>query len=179
MITVSADSIRTTDRHLVTHAQTIAPQAAALVNSRFGALPHVCLILTAEPRRMAQLACQAEFDLVTGVHAVDKFQEERRTRRNARDASGVTVLAGSGALVVINTRMARTADDITVTTVHELVHTHQLNSPAAREQHMAYLRHELGVGKLPRRDVRAYEALIDRRETQARKAEALASQIGL
>lgn len=177
MICVSAEKVSFAHRRLIPHAQTVAGKAYSLVHTRFGALPPVSMVLTSDYRHMAQLSCSAEFALVPGAHPVNKFRHERDTRRELRDCCGVTVLTQDGALIVINLGETRTGENTDVTVVHELVHAHQLVTPAARSQQIAYMQHGFGLHRLPRREVRAYEALIDRRETEARTAERLAAHI--
>ncbi|MEU8892941.1 hypothetical protein [Streptomyces sp. NPDC048442] len=94
-----------------------------------------------------------------------------------RGTYGVTELSPGGIVLVVHLGTVRTVADMNETLTHELVHAHQLSGRAARAAHLAYLRHGYAIEPLPHSTVRAYEALIDRREREACDAEHLASQL--
>lgn len=177
MLTVTSDSVSFFQRRLVKHTESIAPDAARLVADRFGALPAVQLVMVGDVNRWAALAADIELALVP--EASDRMQAAHRrdSRRGRRGKYGITVLGPNGVVIPINLRKARTETDINATVVHELVHAHQLGNDQPRAQHLAYLRHCWNVEKLPRRQVKQYERLIDRREVEAHGAESLASRL--
>lgn len=177
MVTITEERVAFRQRALAKHARTVAADAERLVRSHFGHLPPIKVVLTGDSNHLAKVASQAELDLVPGVPALNKVLGMRKARRNARGVYGVTVLTDPGVLIVVNLTKAATKKDVNEVLVHELTHGHQLGDPASREQQLAYMRHEFDVAKLRRREVRQIEALIERREVEARQAESLASRL--
>ncbi|MDH2393403.1 hypothetical protein QCN29_32495 [Streptomyces sp. HNM0663] len=177
MLTVTSDSVSYFQRRLVKHTESIAPDAARLVAGRFGALPPVQLVMVGDLNRWSALTADTELALIPGVSDRIQAAHRREYRRGRRSRYGITVLGPNGVIIPINLRKARTETDINATVVHELTHAHQLGNTQARAQHIAYLRHCWDVEKLPRRQVKQYERLIDRREVEAHGAETLASRL--
>lgn len=177
MLTVTSDSVGFFQRRLVKHAESIAPDAARLITSRFGALPAVRLVMVGDINRWADLAADTELALVPGVSSRIQAEHRRDVRRGRRHNYGITILGPHGVIIPINLRKSRNERDISETVVHELTHAHQLGNAQARAQHIAYLRHCWDLEKLPRRQVKQYERLIERRETEAHGAESLASRL--
>ncbi|GAA3372196.1 hypothetical protein GCM10017744_102730 [Streptomyces antimycoticus] len=177
MLTISAEHIKPSQRRLVTHTRTIAPQAEQLVRGRFGALPSIHLGLFGDADRWAETTAQAELSLVPETANSIRYQHQQDVWKSRRKRAGITILASAGVAILINLRKLRTPRDINETLVHELTHGYQLGSTQAREEHAAYLRHCWNVAALPRREFKKYERLVNRHETEARNAEALASQL--
>ncbi|MEU5108199.1 hypothetical protein AB0H07_39080 [Streptomyces sp. NPDC021354] len=177
MLTISTEHIKPSQRRLVTHTHTIAPQAEHLVRDRFGTLPPIHLGLFGDANRWAETTAQAQLSLEPGVANSIQYEHQRDVWKSRRKTAGITILAPAGVAILINLRKLRTTRDINETLVHELAHGHQLGSTQAREQHLAYLQHCWNVAALPRREFKRYERLVNRNEAEARKAESLASQL--
>lgn len=177
MISVTDQNVTFLKRGLARHAKKIAPDAERLVRREFGTLPATRVIVTSDPALMAELVTEAHHEMAPGADPRAVAKTLRHNRRRLRDVYGVTVLATDGILVLINLRVARTTQAVNETLTHELVHAYQLADRSAREQHIAYLRYGVGTGRLSRREVRAYESVMDRREDQAHAAEHLASRL--
>ncbi|MDX3230604.1 hypothetical protein [Streptomyces sp. ME19-01-6] len=88
-----------------------------------------------------------------------------------------TALTATGALVAIDTARHRNLRELDRTLIHELAHCVQLNLEGARERHISYLRQQYGITEHFPADEQAYERLIDARERQAERLEALARQL--
>ncbi|GGT54340.1 hypothetical protein GCM10010271_67760 [Streptomyces kurssanovii] len=177
MLTVTSHSVFFFQRRLIKHTESIARDAARLVAGRFGTLPPVQLVMVGDLNHWSALAAETELALAPEVSDRIQAAHRRECRRGRRRKYGITLLGPHGVVIPINLRTARTETDINQTVVHELTHAHQLGNAQARAEHIAYLRHCWDVEKLPRRQVKQYERLIDRREREAHSAESLASRL--
>lgn len=164
-------------RRLQRDVARIAEQAATLVQARCGRLPQVRLTLTHE-RGLAQLAAADDAAFAPGASLLSKVRQARGHRRGARGAFAITVLNPAGGIhIIVNVAQAEAAGELAVTVLHELVHAVQLSAPGARELHIRDIHHAYGVSRWSRREERDYNALVDRREAEARGLEHLAAQL--
>ncbi|OEJ20816.1 hypothetical protein AR457_41845 (plasmid) [Streptomyces agglomeratus] len=177
MITVTRQNVSFGHRRLARHAEQIADHAAKLVRSHFGTLPDVQVLVSSRSDALADFMHNSKLALLPGADPREVAQQLRWERRDLRGKYGVTELSAGGIVLGVNLGKARTITDVNETLTHELVHGHQLSGRSARDEHLAYLRHGFEIEPLPRRKVRAYEALMNRREREARAAERLASQL--
>ncbi|GAA1376681.1 hypothetical protein ACFPK5_00925 [Streptomyces beijiangensis] len=179
MISIDDHGVSFGHRALVRHAEQVAGRAAHLISSKFGVLPQIHVLLSSRTEVLADYVHEAKLALLPEADPREVARQLRWERRGMRGKYGVTELSHDGVVLAVNLRKARTTTDIneTLTLTHELVHAYQLRGPSARNEHLAYLRYGFEIEPLPRRKVRAYEALMDRREHQARDAERLASQL--
>ncbi|AVZ77977.1 hypothetical protein SLUN_38785 (plasmid) [Streptomyces lunaelactis] len=177
MISVTTESVSFGHRSLARHAAQVAEHAARLIRSEFGTVPDVQVLLSSRSDALADYVHQAKVALLPGADPREVAKQLRWERRGLRGKYGVTELSAGGIVLGVNLGKARTVADVNETLTHELVHGHQLSGRSARAEHLAYLRYGFEIEPLPRRKVRAYEALMDRRECEARDAERLASQL--
>ncbi|MFD4481560.1 hypothetical protein ACFWPU_36370 [Streptomyces sp. NPDC058471] len=177
MISVTSQNVSFGHRRLARYAEQIADQAAGLIRSNFGALPDVQVLISSRSDALADFVHESKVSLLPGADPREVAKQLRWERRGLRGKYGVTELSAGGIVLGVNLGKARTTADVSETLTHELVHAHQLSGRAAREEHLAYLRYGFEIEPLPRRKVRAYERVMDRREREARDAERLASQL--
>ncbi|MEU3978091.1 hypothetical protein [Streptomyces bacillaris] len=177
MISVTRENVSFGQRGLARHAEQAAAHAADLIRSRYGRLPGVEILVSSRTDALADFVHESKVALLPDAGARAVAQHLRWERRGLRGKYGVTELSAGGIVLGLNLAKARTVADVNETLTHELLHAHQLSGRAERDEHLAYLRHGFDIEPLPRRKVRAYERVMDRREREARDAERLASQL--
>ncbi|MCX4682461.1 mitochondrial inner membrane protease ATP23 [Streptomyces sp. NBC_01433] len=177
MISVTSQNVSFGHRSLARHAERAAAHAAGIISSHFGPLPGVQVLVSSRTDALADFIHESKLALLPGAELREVAQQLRWERRGLRGKYGATELSAGGIVLALNLGKARTVADVNETLTHELVHAYQLSGDDAREEHLAYLRYGFEIEPLPRRKVRAYERVMDRREREARDAERLASQI--
>lgn len=144
-----------------------------------GRLPRVQIVLT-NSTGVASLIQSRDLETAGSTSLYGRTVGRATTQWDVhvRRVYAATTLARSGVVIVINApRHARNLRELDRTLCHELAHAVQLGSPKAREQHIRYLRQQLGIDEHQKSDQRAYEQLMDTREAQAKNLEALARRL--
>lgn len=177
MISVTSQNISFGQGGLARHAEQIAARAAQLIRSEFGSLPRVEVLVSSRSDALADFVHQAKLPLLPGADPREVAKQLRWGRQHLRGKYGITSLSADGIAIGINLGKARTTTDVNETLLHELVHAHQLSGASARAAQLAYLAYGFEIEPMGRREVRAYEAVMNDREHQARAAEHLAAQL--
>ncbi|WP_374778710.1 hypothetical protein OG756_42160 (plasmid) [Streptomyces sp. NBC_01310] len=177
MISVTSQKVSFGQGGLARHAERVADRAARLIRSEFGPLPRVEVLVSSSSDVLADFVHQAKLPLLPGADPREVAKQLRWGRRHLRGKYGITSLSTDGIVIGINLGKARTTAYVNETLTHELVHAHQLSGDSARADHLAYLAYGFEIEPMRRREVRAYEAVINGREHEARAAEHLASQL--
>ncbi|BBG20699.1 hypothetical protein RVR_P181 (plasmid) [Actinacidiphila reveromycinica] len=166
------------NRRLVREAEGYARGAAPLVTQAVGQLPGSVTITLTNERAMITLSTRADASFAPGASGLVKVWKTHQQRRHGQGAFGVTSLDPRGGIAIgISVTAATTAPDLAETILHEMVHAAQLNAPGAREMHIRHLRHCYRIEPWSRRDAADYDAVIDRREAEARALEPFAARL--
>ncbi|WP_327171909.1 hypothetical protein OG471_21965 [Streptomyces sp. NBC_01336] len=159
-------------------AKRLTEQAVRVVDRAVpGRMPDVKVVLTSE-RNLAEVVTTAEFETAGDVDKRVQARALRAAKRTARDTAGRAIpLTDGGVLIVINVDQHPNEAVFAITLVHELVHAMQTSRKGVHDRLVSGLRHDLGVEKLSRRQVREHERCLEQEEKEAYGVEYLAGRL--
>ncbi|MYY80849.1 MULTISPECIES: hypothetical protein [unclassified Streptomyces] len=149
---------RTAEQRVTAYAPTIRN----LVHDHFGRRPlgAVTIILT-KPRLLLSLAAEAQGEAAGVPENTWKSVGAQRILGKPKDLRVVTVIAPKGAMwMLINAPKMRDAKQLRLSLLRGFVEVDQLIRSGARENRVAWVRHEMNVEPLSKRQANKLQAQI-------------------